>query len=170
MNGSGMSPESVELSIGWGTACVVMRKLGEVGVGGVGVAVVERAGNEDGGKVFVNGARERRRIACVIVGWKRPPWGECARRWVGRVWPREKNVARALWTLRLGPFFEAIPCVLLVVRSGSGLLVLKHYVMTPQGPAHVVWRKQNAQWQCAPHSWVIEAAAEFCFSKAHRRV
>lgn len=30
---------------------------------------------------------ERRRIACVIVGWNRPPKGECWSRWVGRTWP-----------------------------------------------------------------------------------
>jgi hypothetical protein len=27
-----------------------------------------------------NGPRERSRMACVIVGWKRPPNGECAER------------------------------------------------------------------------------------------
>lgn len=37
------------------------------------------------------GARERRRMACVMVGWKSPPCGECARRWHGRVWPSEKK-------------------------------------------------------------------------------
>lgn len=35
-------------------------------------------------------------MACVMVGWKRPPYGECARRWHGSVWPREKKVERSL--------------------------------------------------------------------------
>jgi hypothetical protein len=34
-----------------------------------------------------NGWEERRRIASVIVGWKRPPWEEYALRCVGRTWP-----------------------------------------------------------------------------------
>lgn len=43
------------------------------------------------------GCEERRRIACVIVGWKRPPWmGEYALRWVGRTWPTVKKVERNL--------------------------------------------------------------------------
>ena len=44
-----------------------------------------------------NGGEERRRIAWVIVGWKRPPCaGEYALRCVGRTWPRVKKVERAL--------------------------------------------------------------------------
>lgn len=50
----------------------------------------------DAGGGAVKGARERRRMACVMVGWKRPPWGEWARRWQGRVWPREKKSERIL--------------------------------------------------------------------------
>lgn len=41
---------------------------------------------------MVKGGWERRRTASVMVGWKGPPWGEWARRWVGRVWPRVKKV------------------------------------------------------------------------------
>lgn len=37
------------------------------------------------------GGRERRRMAWVREGWKGPPWGEWARRWVGRVCPRVKK-------------------------------------------------------------------------------
>lgn len=37
----------------------------------------------------------------VIVGWNRPPWGECARRWVGRVLPYVKKLdKRDDWPLR----------------------------------------------------------------------
>jgi hypothetical protein len=43
-----------------------------------------------------NGWAESRRIACGMVDWKAPPWGEYRRRWVGRTWPRLKNVDRAL--------------------------------------------------------------------------
>lgn len=39
---------------------------------------------------------ESSRITWVIVGWKGPPSGEWARRWVGRHWPREKKVQRDL--------------------------------------------------------------------------
>lgn len=35
-------------------------------------------------------------MAWVIVGWKGPPNGEYALRWVGSVWPNEKKVERAL--------------------------------------------------------------------------
>lgn len=38
------------------------------------------------------GPRDRRRMACVIVGWNRPPNCECALRCVGRVWPNVKKV------------------------------------------------------------------------------
>lgn len=38
------------------------------------------------------GPRDRRRIACVMVGWKRPPNVEWADRWVGRTWPSVKKV------------------------------------------------------------------------------
>lgn len=43
-----------------------------------------------------NGGCERSRTACVIVGWNRPPNGECARRWVGRVCPKLKKSENAL--------------------------------------------------------------------------
>lgn len=45
---------------------------------------------------FENGGCERSRIACVIVGWNRPPNEECARRWVGRVCPKLKKSENAL--------------------------------------------------------------------------
>lgn len=46
---------------------------------------METFGVERGEEVEEKGWEERRRIACVIVGWKRPPWtGEYAPRWVGR--------------------------------------------------------------------------------------
>lgn len=38
---------------------------------------------------------ETRRTASVMVGWKRPPRGECFKRWVGRTWP-EKNQAEVI--------------------------------------------------------------------------
>ena len=38
-----------------------------------------------------NGCADRRRIACVMVGWKRPPYSEYFVRCIGRVWPNEKN-------------------------------------------------------------------------------
>lgn len=40
----------------------------------------------------VKGWRDIRRTASIMVGWKRPPRGECPRRWVGRVWPKVKNM------------------------------------------------------------------------------
>lgn len=48
-------------------------------------------------EVVEKGWGERRRIAWVMVGWKRPPWtGEYAQRWVGRTWPSVKKVERTL--------------------------------------------------------------------------
>ena len=41
-------------------------------------------------------------MAWVIVGWKSPPYWEYAARWVGRVWPKEKNVDSALLDVRAG--------------------------------------------------------------------
>jgi hypothetical protein len=46
-----------------------------------------------------NGWAERRRIAWVMVGWKRPPCGEYLVRCIGRVWPNEKNA-----DVNLGPY------------------------------------------------------------------
>jgi hypothetical protein len=46
-----------------------------------------------------NGPRESKRIACVMVGWKRPPNDECAERWVGKTCPRVKNVERPLYAV-----------------------------------------------------------------------
>jgi hypothetical protein len=43
-----------------------------------------------------NGCADRRRIACVMVGWKRPPYCEYFVRCMGRVWPKEKNAEVAL--------------------------------------------------------------------------
>jgi hypothetical protein len=43
-----------------------------------------------------NGCAERRRIACVMVGWKGPPYCEYFVRCIGRVWPNEKNAEMAL--------------------------------------------------------------------------
>ena len=58
---------------------------------------METFGVEREEMVEEKGWEERRRIACVRVGWKRPPWtGEYAPRWVGRTWPREKKVERNL--------------------------------------------------------------------------
>ena len=45
----------------------------------------------------MNGLDDRRRIACVIVGWNGPPWGECLERWVGSVCPNVKNAASGLY-------------------------------------------------------------------------
>jgi hypothetical protein len=39
------------------------------------------------GRAVVVDGEERRRMASVKVGWKRPPWGECLSLWVGRTWP-----------------------------------------------------------------------------------
>jgi hypothetical protein len=36
-------------------------------------------------------------MAWVMLAWKRPPWGECIERWVGRTWPAVKKVARSLF-------------------------------------------------------------------------
>lgn len=36
------------------------------------------------------------RMAWVIVGWKRPPWGECMLRCVGKTWPNAKKVENVL--------------------------------------------------------------------------
>lgn len=48
--------------------------------------------------IVEKGWEERRRIACVMVGWKRPPlMGEYARRWVGRTWPSVKKLERNLF-------------------------------------------------------------------------
>lgn len=46
---------------------------------------------ERGSGAMVKGGRERRRMASVREGWKGPPWGEWAMRWVGRVCPRVKK-------------------------------------------------------------------------------
>jgi hypothetical protein len=43
-----------------------------------------------------NGCADRRRIACVMVGWKGPPYCEYFMRCIGRVWPKEKNMEVAL--------------------------------------------------------------------------
>ena len=51
---------------------------------------------EEGASAGWKGGWERRRMASRIVGWKGPPWGECWKRWVGRTWPRVKNVDNAL--------------------------------------------------------------------------
>jgi hypothetical protein len=45
----------------------------------------------EGADVALKGLSERRRTAWVMVGWNRPPWGEWANRWHGRVFPRLKN-------------------------------------------------------------------------------
>jgi len=48
------------------------------------VADIETDGVGRSFEEVVKGWAESRRIACVIVGWKRPPWrGELAPRWVG---------------------------------------------------------------------------------------
>lgn len=39
---------------------------------------------------------DKRRMASVKVGWKRPPCWECFKRWVGRTWPYVKKDAKAL--------------------------------------------------------------------------
>lgn len=43
-----------------------------------------------------NGCAERRRIACVMVGWNKPPYCEYFVRCIGRVCPNEKNAEVAL--------------------------------------------------------------------------
>lgn len=58
-----------------------------------------RGGGVGGGVERREVGSQRRRTAWVMVGWKRPPWGECTRRWVGRTWPRVKKVERNLWRL-----------------------------------------------------------------------
>lgn len=35
-------------------------------------------------------------MACVMQGWKRPPWGECFDRWQGRTWPWVKKEEKSL--------------------------------------------------------------------------
>ena len=49
-----------------------------------------------GGSLLKKGPRESRRMAWAMVGWKRPPNGEWAERWVGRTWPKVKKVERPL--------------------------------------------------------------------------
>lgn len=39
----------------------------------------------------VKGRADRSFMDSVMVGWKRPPWGEWWRRCVGRHWPSEKK-------------------------------------------------------------------------------
>ena len=46
------------------------------------------------------------RMACVMVGWKRPPYFECADRTVGRVLPSSNNLAVDL-TDQYVPFEDA---------------------------------------------------------------
>jgi hypothetical protein len=57
---------------------------------------IDGFGVSGGSLEWMNGPLERRRMACVIVGWKSPPNCECIERWVGSTWPREKNVERTL--------------------------------------------------------------------------
>lgn len=57
--------------------------------GGIGGDVCGGAAGDAG---WLKGWEERSRMACVIVGWKRPPNLEYAARCVGRVWPSMKNV------------------------------------------------------------------------------
>lgn len=64
----------------------------------VGVVMLGGRGLCEDGEVGGGGA-ERRRMACVIVGWKRPPKGEWARRCVGRTWPMAKKVEKVLRVL-----------------------------------------------------------------------
>lgn len=42
------------------------------------------------------GCAERRRIACVMVGWNKPPYCEYFVRCIGKVCPNEKNAEVAL--------------------------------------------------------------------------
>lgn len=46
--------------------------------------------------VGLKGGSDRRRTACVMVGWKDPPKRECSERWVGRTWPSLKKKAKGL--------------------------------------------------------------------------
>lgn len=50
------------------------------GLGGEGWVAEEEEEEEEGGV-------DRRRIACVTLGWNGPPKGECLSRWQGRTWP-----------------------------------------------------------------------------------
>lgn len=43
-----------------------------------------------------NGCAERRRIACVMVGWNMPPYCEYFVRCIGKVCPNEKKAEVAL--------------------------------------------------------------------------
>ena len=44
----------------------------------------------------LEGWSEIRRTACVMVGWKGPPNGECLRRCVGSTWPEKNQADRIL--------------------------------------------------------------------------
>ena len=95
------------------------------------------------------GPRLRRRMACVMVGWKRPPWGEWAVRCVGRTWPREKKVERRLW-----PLLAIVVSTAVEGMNGSqgwNLLVLEADVVAAETPAQVIGIEGVAQWQDAPY-------------------
>src|SRR3569833_3577766 len=49
------------------------------------------------GAVVGGGWAARRRVACVIVGWNRPPSGEWFSLCVGWVWPRMKMLLKCLF-------------------------------------------------------------------------
>jgi hypothetical protein len=54
-----------------------------------------------GWSLLKKGPLESRRMAWVMVGWKRPPNCEWAERCVGRTWPKVKKVERPLRCVRV---------------------------------------------------------------------
>jgi hypothetical protein len=77
------------------------------------------------------GWEERRRMAWVMVGWKSPPYAECAARWVGRTWPKLKKVESALdvMSISYGNWQKHF--------RFSSLLILETYVITPHSPSMI---------------------------------
>lgn len=73
-------------------------------VKGSGMSTAEGVAREVTGEVrgagekpgCVKGWEDKRRMACVREGWKRPPCGECLRRWQGRTWPAVKKAENVL--------------------------------------------------------------------------
>jgi hypothetical protein len=91
-----------------------------------------------------NGPRERSRIACVMVGWKRPPNGEWAVRCVGSTCPNVKNVEMPLYSVNRRS-----------IRDIQRVLVREAQVVASQSPAQVVRIEQVAKREYAPQYRVV---------------
>lgn len=110
----------------------------------------EVVGFSGGSLAAKKGPRDRRRIACAMVGWKRPPNCECALRWVGSVWPKVKKVDSPLiWCKQLDMEAPLQHCI----------LVRKAKIVARQPPAQVVWVEHVAQRQNAPEYRIVHSAS-----------